>query len=283
MDTQTVQHSLSGRIRACYEELSPTDRRLADLILEYPGDIASYSASELARIVNVSNAAVSRFVQRLGFRNYEELRVLAREAKSWGSPLYLLEHEAGGDRAGSVQAHFKTSTENIAGTFQQIDPTTIDTIAEAIATARQVWLVGYRNSYFLAGYLRWQFVQVRDGVRLLPAAGETLGEYLAGFSPDDIVIIFGLRRRVPQIAQVVAAARRIGVRIVYIADHGMAADPGATWLLRCDTRSDGPLDNHVAVLTLCHILANQVIERTGAPGRKRLAAIEEMHENLDEF
>ena len=77
-------NSLSARIRSCDEDLSPTDRRLADLMLEYPGDTASYSASELARLTSVSNAAVSRFVQRLGFRNYEELRVLAREAKSWG-------------------------------------------------------------------------------------------------------------------------------------------------------------------------------------------------------
>jgi DNA-binding MurR/RpiR family transcriptional regulator len=274
---------LPGRIRACYKDLSPTDRRLADLMLEYPGDIASYSASELARIAGVSNAAVSRFVQRLGFRNYEELRVLAREAKSWGSPLYLLDHASTGAGTDFVQAHLKASADNIADTFQQIDPAVIDTVADAIATARQVWLIGFRNSYFLAGYLRWQFIQVRDGVRLLPVAGETLGEYLAGFSPEDVVVIFGLRRRVPEIGQIAAAARQIGVRIAYIADHGMAADPGATWLLRCDTRSPGPLDNHVAILTLCHILANQVIERTGAPGRKRLAGIEEMHENLDEF
>jgi DNA-binding MurR/RpiR family transcriptional regulator len=142
MAMQTVPHSLSGRVRACYEDLSPTDRRLADLMLEYPGDIASYSASELARIASVSNAAVSRFVQRLGFRNYEELRVLAREAKSWGSPLYLLDHASGGDGTDVIQAHLKTSADNIAGTFQQIDPAVIDAVADAIATARQVWLIG---------------------------------------------------------------------------------------------------------------------------------------------
>ena len=66
MEAHSLPQSLSARIRSCYEDLSPTDRRLADLMLEYPGDIASYSASELARLTNVSNAAVSRFVQRLG-------------------------------------------------------------------------------------------------------------------------------------------------------------------------------------------------------------------------
>jgi len=283
MEAQSLPQSLSARIRSCYEDLSPTDRRLADLMLEYPGDIASYSASELARLTSVSNAAVSRFVQRLGFRNYEELRVLAREAKSWGSPLYLMNHAPAANGADFVNSHLQACADNVSGTFQQIDPAVIDAVAEAVASARQVWLVGFRNSYFLAGYLRWQFVQVRDGVRLLPVAGETLGEYTACFEPTDVVIVFGLRRRVKEIGKITTAARQMGSKIAYIADHGMTADTGADWLLRCNTRSHGPLDNHVAVLALCHILANQVIVRTGAQGRKRLARIEEMHENLDEF
>jgi DNA-binding MurR/RpiR family transcriptional regulator len=279
-DTQPGLQSLSGKVRDCYADLSPTERRLADIVLEFPGEIASYSASELARIAKVSNAAVSRFVQRLGFRNYEEMRVLAREGKSSGSPLYLLGQDGDDD---GIQAHLKSSSDNILDTFRHIDPAVIEEVATAIAAARQVWLVGFRNGHFLAGYLRWQFIQVRDGVRLVPARGETLGEYLAGLTRDDVVVVFGLRRRVPQIGKIVGAAGRIGARIAYIADHGMAEDTRATWLLRCSTRAPGPLDNHTAVLTLCHILAGRLIERMGAAGRKRLACIEEFHEALDEL
>ena len=133
MEATSLPQSLSARIRSCYEDLSPTDRRLADLMLEYPGDIASYSASELARLTNVSNAAVSRFVQRLGFRNYEELRVLAREAKSWGSPLYLMNHAPAANGADFVNAHLQACADNVSGTFQQIDPAVIDAVAEAVA------------------------------------------------------------------------------------------------------------------------------------------------------
>src|SRR4051794_41723166 len=122
MEASTMPHSLSARIRSCYEDLSPTDRRLADLMLEYPGDIASYSASELARLTNVSNAAVSRFVQRLGFRNYEELRVLAREAKSWGSPLYLMNHTAPASGTDFVNAPLQARADQVSGTLQHIDP-----------------------------------------------------------------------------------------------------------------------------------------------------------------
>jgi DNA-binding MurR/RpiR family transcriptional regulator len=282
-EMQGASPSLSGRIRECYGDLSPTDKRLADLVLEFPGNVASYSATELARIAGVSNAAVSRFVQRLGFRNYEELRVLSREGRTSGSPLFLLEQAKDGADSDFVGAHVRSSTDNIVGTFQQIDPGVIDDIAGAIVEARHVWMLGWRNGYFLAGYLRWQFIQVRDGVRLLPSGGETLAEQLAGILPEDVVVVFGLRRRVRQLAGVVAAARRQGARIVYIADHGMAEDPGATWWLRCNTRSHAPLDNHTAVLALCHVLADRVFEKAGSAGRRRLACIEDVHDLLEEF
>src|SRR5215213_8390863 len=55
--------SLLSRVRDQLHELPPTERRLADLVLDFPGELASYSASELAGLANVSNATVSRFIR----------------------------------------------------------------------------------------------------------------------------------------------------------------------------------------------------------------------------
>ena len=41
--------SLLSRIRDHVQKLPPTERRLADFILDFPGEISSYSASELAK------------------------------------------------------------------------------------------------------------------------------------------------------------------------------------------------------------------------------------------
>ena len=45
----------------------------------------------------------------------------------------------------------------------------------------------------------------------------------------------------------------------------------------------GPLDNHVAVIALCHLLANSVIELSDHAGRERLAGIEARHDAMGEF
>ena len=81
--------SLEGRIHAVYGQMPAAERKMADLILDFPGDVAAYSATELSELAGVSKAAATRFFQRLGFAGFEEARRQARDAQRWGSPLYL--------------------------------------------------------------------------------------------------------------------------------------------------------------------------------------------------
>jgi DNA-binding MurR/RpiR family transcriptional regulator len=275
--------SLLSRVRDQLHELPPTERRLADLVLDFPGELASYTASELAALASVSNATVSRFIRRLGYENYDEARRHAREEKGSGSPLFLAAVKPAAE-GGLVAAHEQQSHANLATTFNRISDAMTTDVAEAILAARKVRLVGYRNSHFLANYLRWQLIQVREYTSVIPGAGETLGEYLAGISHFDCVIIFALRRRVPQLARIVEHAAKVGAKTLYITDHTYGTDPlPVTWLVRCETQAPGPLDNHVAVLGLCHLLAARVLELAGPAGRRRLTAIEAAHDALDEL
>ena len=70
--------SFLAQIRHMRDALPPSEQRLGDFILDFPGDLASYNASELAALVEVSNATVTRFVRRLGYDSYEAARRHAR-------------------------------------------------------------------------------------------------------------------------------------------------------------------------------------------------------------
>lgn len=78
-------------IKQHLDQLPQAEKRLANVILESPGQLASYSASEVTRMAGVSNATMTRLVHRLGYENYDQMRRLAREGKDWGSPLYLMD------------------------------------------------------------------------------------------------------------------------------------------------------------------------------------------------
>jgi DNA-binding MurR/RpiR family transcriptional regulator len=285
MTKTTSGAALSARIRLHQEDMPPAERKLAAWILEYPGSLASHSASEITVMAGVSNSVMTRLVKRIGYDSYDQMRRLARDGMDSGSPLFLLKAAAPGEGPDDemLGQQLGASIANLQDTFRAVDARSIDTIVGAIAKAPKVGVFGQRNSYFFAAYLRWQLIQFRRNVYLMPGAGETLAEHVAGLGAGDVVILFGLRRRVALGEQLIEAIHRQRASTLLVTDSGKDGGLGATWVLRCQTQSAMPLDNHVSVMALCHVLSAQLIALSGAEGRKHLARIEELHDDLREF
>ncbi|MBY6264007.1 MurR/RpiR family transcriptional regulator [Azospirillum sp. 412522] len=291
--------SLTARIRDRYGALTPLERRLADVILACPGELSGYSATELAGRAGVSKMTVSRLVRRLGYAGFEEARLAARRGGDWGSPLFLL--PPGGPPAAStaastaasappntglspLEAHFQRSAEALAATARQTDPALLAQAARALADARRIWVCGARNSAFLAGYARWQFIQVRNEVHQLAASGETMAETLADLGPGDLLVLVGIRRRPPAIIRLLRTAGERAIPTILIADsHSVLEAPPPPLTFRCETRSLAALDTHVAALAVIHALAAELIPLTGEAGRARIRAIEDLHDRLGEL
>lgn len=269
------------------ESLPPSERRLAAFLLDFPGDLASYNASELAALVKVSNATVTRLTQRLGYANYEAARRHARQESSKGSPLFVAHGaEWGADMAPGdfVAQHVQLAQENLAATFAQIDAQMLDAIAQAMCRARQVTCLGYRNNRHFAGYLRWQIAQLLPDTQVIPGAGETLAEYAVDMQPGQLLVVFALRRASHNTTAFARAASRAGAQVVYVTDQlSSTAEVQAQWVLRCHSAAPGPLDNHVAAIMLCDLLATRVMHHAGAKSRKRLFQVEAAHEAFSEI
>jgi len=277
--------SLEARVRAAYGRLPGSERKLADLILDTPGEIAGYSATELAALAGTSKAAATRFFKRLGFRNFSEARRLARARQDWGSPLYLDRTSARViDPARELDGYLEDEIEVLRRSLGTLDPADLDAIAGAIATARRVWVVGFRNSHFVAGYARWQFIQFRPDVHLLPRTGETLAEQLANVGSEDLVIVVGVRRRVAGFRRLLEAVADLGARILYVTDPTARAEGlRATWTLVCGVESSYLFDSYLAPMSLLRFLAIKAYWKSGRDGHHHLESIERLHDRLDEF
>ncbi|WP_246182656.1 MurR/RpiR family transcriptional regulator [Pandoraea pneumonica] len=284
-----MKKSFVGRIREQLDQLSPSERRLAEFALDLPGDLAGYTASELATLAQVSNATVTRFVRRLGYASFDDARKHVRSEQRAGSPLAMAATtpvtEAVADDF--VGAHRQQSLANIDATYRRLSSNEISQIAEAILAARKVWVVGFRSSHPLAMYFRWQLLQIVPSAQVIPGAGETLGEHLAGISADDVVIVFALRRRIRPMPAIVAQLAKACPNLVYITERNVLAKASAKtpakWSLQCDVQGPGVLDNHTAVIGLCHLIVMQVMTLAGNPGRRQLGLVEAFHDALDEI
>ncbi len=273
--------SLVARVTRLLDDLPPTERRLAEFLIDFPGELPSYTATELAAAARVSNAAVTRFIRKLGYDSYGDARRQVRLEQKSGSPLLLLGAE--GKAAGTLRAHLELSIQNLSETYAGLSEDMLDRIAHAMIAANRVWIAGFRNNYSFAAYLRWQVFRVLETSILLPTSGETIAEYAVSIRKGDMLVVFALRRSLPASTLLIASAVKSGAEVLCVTDETVD-DPGpATWLVRCRAKAAGALDNHVAVIGLAHFLATRVLELTGRSGRRRLAEIETMHDLLGEL
>lgn len=284
---ERVAQSVESRIAESYDELSEIDQRLADVILSAPGQLAMQTATELATSAQVSKATATRFFQKLGYASYDDARAIARAAQVGGSPLYL--QGRGRKSADStldelIQAHLQHEVENLANTYRSLDTQVVSEVVDALAHARRVVVIGYRHSYTVATMIRRELIQVRSDVVLLPAPGDTVGEYLAELGEKDIVVLVGLRRRVPAVGHIAAALAQAGVPILYMSDV-IAGKPAklARWVIRCQTDGLMLFDSLIGLTAVVNLICSLVAQRLLEHGSNHLQRIEIMHDSLREL
>lgn len=278
--------SLERRLSACYASLPKSERQVADLLLNFPGQLATHSATEVAALSGTSKAAVTRLIQRLGYASYSQARSDVRGAQQWGSPIYLDSDPPAAQPRGRshVDAHIAADIEILHKTLENLDDAVLDDVTAALADARRVVVIGHRNSALLASYARTQLGLLRSGVELAPMHGETLAEGLYGLGAQDLLFAVGFRRRVPAFMSALELARRSGARTLLLTDpSGAAMAKQATWVIACHCRGASIFDSYVAAVSLINFVATRLVALLGVAGRTRLREIERLHEELGDL
>lgn len=279
---KTAPKSFIARVRANMADLHPTERRLAETLLNFPGDMAGYTATEVARVADVSNATVSRFVRKIGYASYEEARRAVRDAGQTGAAL-LRFGAADVDTSRAIAAHLDQSRMTLEKTFEELDIGLVDEVAKAVHAAPRVWLAGYRAGHPMASYTAWQIGQVVPSVAVIPKPGETLAETAATFSEKDVLILLGLRRSTRAARALLDVALGAGVQVALIGDVAELLALPVRWSFACSTASTGPLLNHTGVIALCNLIATRTLELSGPDARTRMERIEDFHDQLREL
>ena len=274
--------SLESRIRSRYDQMSAVEQKLSDVILASPGQLAMQTATELAISAGVSKATATRFFRALGYDSYDAARREARKASSAGSPLYLQHlNDADQDPKALMQHHLDQEIANLAKTYESLSHNDLAQMAQAIAKARRVVLIGFRHSQTIAVMFRSNLIQVRDDILLLPAPGDSLAEYLAGLDGRDVAICIGLRRRVPELESAMAAMAELGVHLLYISDV-LAGKPAklARWVIRCHTEGSLMFDSNASVAGVTNLICSLVGKELAGERSTHLAQAEVLHQKL---
>lgn len=262
---------LRARIDEALERLTPAERVVAEHLRASPDDVVVYSSTELARRAGVSKATVSRLLRSLGWADAQDARADVRAQRAVGVPV-------------GVAADADPEADNLREAFASLATAGEARVAGAIATARRVLILGFRNGFPVALHLREQLAQVRPDVHVAPLPGQSLAQELVGLDASDLVIVFGFRRRPAAFAALVDYLRTAPPRVLLVVDP-TASDhlAGHEFGLICPIAGSGAFDSYAAAMGLVARIAASVQESLGDVGQIRAMAIADLYHRLGEL
>jgi len=268
---------IDERIAERYADLSPQERRAADVLLAHLDDLAIYRAAELAELAGVSKATMSRLFRHLGFDDFTEVRDHLRTLRSHGVPVSL-------EGAPSLAAHLEHEVTNLNKALVGLEESGLDTAAKLIAEAQRVVVVGMRSSYPVALHLRQSLGQARFGVTLAPQPGQSLSDELIGLGANDAAVVVAFRRRPANVEGLLEILQDSGTPTILLADPTARtlAARASVWL-QCPLATDLAFDSYAVAMSVAAVLADRVLDLTGHHGEKRATGIDESYRVLGEI
>ncbi|OUJ11407.1 hypothetical protein HK25_01580 [Acetobacter sp. DsW_059] len=282
VNRMTKQTDLENRIIRVQHELSAGERRLAAVIVELEGNISGFTGGELSEMAGVSPSTAARFFRRLGYVSYQEARTEARDSAVKGSPLDVYrEKNRKEGHSSDFLAYIEQEKKNLTLTYTEISEEMLKKSSDIIKNSGKVYIIGFRNSYAIALYLRNQLAILRQNIRLIPAPGEDVATDLTDQQPDDVLLVVGLRRRTVTLSKIISHFHKNGGKIV------MLTDPSASsWqeervvTLRCITESPGVFDSYATPMCVLNYLLSLLQKSYSSHVEKRFSEVESIRNEI---
>lgn len=275
---------LTLAIQEHHEQLSPSERKLAALLLERADDLLTYSATELATMAGVSKATAARLFRSLGYAGFDEVRLQAREERNLAPPFSTapLPREAP-KRPHSIAAHLQAESDDLARTFESLRSDTLQAAAELLAKSPRVWLLGTGVDEGLVRFVRPQLARVRPDVHLLGMQNGTWAEDLSMTGARDALLLVLTQARTRLVERVLTHAATTRLQTVAVVDIRQAAWARRTCavVLPCYCSNAAEAESAMTAASMLHLLVRNTAARIGTRARQRQAVVAHMNQELE--
>lgn len=205
-------------VRSIYASLTKSERKVAEALLKDPRQALYASVSDLAEASSVGETTVLRFCRKLGFRSYQEFRlVLSRDL------IHPEEHLGGSeivqnDLAALAHSLTAINAKALQDTLALFDLPALKRAVDILLASRRIHAYGVGSSGVAAQDAKYKFVRMGLPVEaitdphLQAMSATTLGS-------EDAVLAFSFSGSTKDTIDSVKLAKAAGARIICITGH----------------------------------------------------------------
>ena len=280
--------TVAEKLRTSTDDLTRSERQLSSVILQNYPVSGMGTITSLAEAAQVSTPTVARLVQKLGFSGFPDFqRALRTELdEKISSPLTKRETWVDDAPDAHILNRFtKAVIENIGQSMSTIDPADFETACSLLSDRkRRVFVVGGRITRTLADYFFLHMQVIRDDVIHIASNSNAWPHYILNLEPDDVVVIFDIRRYENSTLRLAEMASERGASIILFSDQWVSPiAQHAQVTFKSHIAAPSAWDSNIAVMLIAEIVIAEVQERNWKETRERMEALEEMFDRTRFF
>jgi len=271
--------SLKDLIAQVNNRLTPTERRIAETVLEDPTLLAFGTVSDLADRVETSRPSIVRFATKLGFEGYTDLQnqIRVELSSQLSSPSHRIRQQDASSTPirGAIEAAIRT-------TFDTLDQQRLGALATPITKARNVWIISGETSMAGAIVLHSGLSMVRPDVHFVQE--HSTGRELSSAAPGDTAVVYDFVRYRRNSITTARTLAQLGVSIVAITDGPLSPLAGLTkdWC-ELSIPAVGPFDSSIPAVLASELLVAQVAKQIGKKAFTRIDRLESLWQATGTF
>ncbi|MCB1376968.1 MAG: MurR/RpiR family transcriptional regulator [Alphaproteobacteria bacterium] len=272
------------RIQEKFARLTSSEKKIANVLMDNQGLVETHTATELASLAEVSKATTARFFRSLGYTDFEEVRLQAREERNRREPYARFDSTPEAASLGrTLSEHLELEQRNLIRTFEEMRSDLLPEIAAVLEQAPRIWFLGFGDEYGIARLGNSLFTRLRHGVHQIEGTGQDWASELAMTGPRDVLILLTFEPRPRILPVLLSHARTTRMRIVTITDHAYAAQAQrfSDFVLPCHIASYGVLPTHATMISMLRLLALSFVGQNAEAVSQRIATLSEINEELD--
>jgi len=269
-----------------YNDLTKSEKQIADYLRTNQEESAFLSAGEVASRLSLSEATLVRFARSLGFDSYPAMRQVLQDnfrrrvthSARIRSRLDEL-REAGDIYERLVASEIDYMTQSL----ESVDRSALHRAVELIKTRQRVFIFGVGPSIALVDQIRIRLERFGRQIVPLTTAGREFLEPLLSMTENDLLFAIGFFNPSSALQLVLDYAREVGCPIIFLTDtlDAIIGDKADVVL----SARRGPVSgfhSHVVPMTIINaILLAIASEQSGA--MENLDKLDELRDRLKEY
>jgi DNA-binding MurR/RpiR family transcriptional regulator len=277
----------SPEIRLRTAPLTPSEDRIASVILDGYPESALLTAQAIADKAGTSPATVSRLATKLGYQDFAEMQADLRRAlrAQLSSPSKRLLAQSGPPKRASalLEQVIDIEVSNLRRTLELTDRGKLEELVERLGRSRQgrVYVAGSKKAGVVARYFTVQLSQLRPRVHLL-RMDDTLADQLIDLVAGDVVMLFEPRRVTRHAVKLIKVAKSRGATVAVFTDErppAVLAESDFVFPTTVDAVS--MFDSYAGIFALCAAILAALIGRNPADARTRAEHLDALNLDFD--